>query len=359
MKAKRLIALFAVPGIFIISFSFMRKGDTTPYQFPELERFPKMPVNLENPVTIEGTSLGRYLFYDPILSRDSTFSCASCHKQANAFSDSPNRFSKGLKGNLMTRNTPPLFNLAWYPGLFWDGRAANAEAQVFIPVRTHTEMDLHWNVAEKRLNANNFYVNKFKAAFGDQKIDSVLISKALSQFLRTLLSYRSKYDKIVDGKGSFSKFEYEGFVLMNDQIKGNCLHCHTTDADGLGTTLTYSNNGLDSVYNPTNYIDKGRGVVTGKLSDYGTFKIPSLRNIAVTAPYMHDGRFQTLEQVLDFYSSGLHNSANVDSKLAFVNRGGIRLTGLEKQKIIAFLNTLTDSDFISDPEFSNPFIKKN
>lgn len=145
---------------------------------------------------------------------------------------------------------------------------------------------------------------------------------------------------------------------MNDQTKGNCLQCHTTDADGLGTTLTYSNNGLDSVYNPTKYIDKGRGSITGKLSDYGTFKIPSLRNIALTAPYMHDGRFQTLEQVLDFYSSGLHNSANVDSKLAFVNRGGIRLTGLEKQKIIAFLNTLTDSAFISDPEFSNPFIKK-
>ena len=337
--------------------SFQPTFHTTPYQFPALVNFPKMPGNSDNPVTIEGASLGKFLFYDPILSRDSTFSCSSCHKQSAAFSDSPNRFSKGLYGDLMSRNTPALFNLAWYPALFWDGRVNSIEQQIFTPVRRHDEMNLTWSMVEKRINASKFYVEKFKEAFGEQRIDSILISKAIAQFLRTLLSYRSKYDKVLRGEAEYTKFEYEGLILVNDQTRGNCLQCHTTDADGLGTTLKFSNNGLDSAYTITDYKDAGRGVITGKASDYGKFKIPSLRNVALTAPYMHDGRFKTLKEVLDFYSNGVHNSVNIDSKMAFVNRRGMHLTELEKQKIIAFLYTLTDSTFIKDPEFRNPFVK--
>lgn len=346
-----------IPAGILFFTSFETSVTTTPYHFPELEHFPKMPVNRDNPVTVEGAKLGRYLFYDPILSHDSTFSCSSCHKQSNAFSDSPNQFSKGSHGDLMKRNTPALFNLAWYPALFWDGRAANVEQQIFTPVRRHDEMDLDWITVEKRINASTFYVKKFHAAFGDEKIDSILISKAIAQFVRTLLSYRSKYDKVIQAEAQYTTFEYEGFVLVNDQTKGNCLHCHTTDADALGTTLKFSNNGLDSAVDIKDYKDPGRGAITGKASDYGNFKIPSLRNIALTAPYMHDGRFKTLKEVLDFYSSGVHNSINIDSKMAFVNRHGLRLTELEKQKIIAFLNCLTDSSFVKDQEFGNPFVK--
>jgi len=317
-----------------------------------------MPVNGDNPVTVEGVKLGRYLFYDPILSRDSSFSCASCHKQSAAFSDSPNRFSKGLYGDLMKRNTPPLFNLAWYPSFFWDGRAAGIEQQIFIPVHTHNEMNLEWSTVEKRITASKFYTEQFQEAFEGQKIDSILISKAIAQFLRTLISYRSKYDKVIKDEAEFTNFEYEGFALVNNQTRGNCLQCHTTDADALGTTRTFSNNGLDSVNDPKNYKDPGRGAITGKSGDYGKFKIPSLRNVALTAPYMHDGRFKTLREVLDFYSNGVHNSVNIDSKMAFVNRGGMHFTELEKEKILAFLNTLTDSSFITDPEFGNPFLKE-
>ncbi len=317
-----------------------------------------MPENKLNPVTNEGAELGRYLFYDPILSHDSTFSCASCHKQSYAFSDSPNQFSKGLQGGLMQRNTPALFNLAWYPSLFWDGRAASVEQQIFTPVRRHDEMDLDWAIAEKRISASAFYSEKFSAVFGERKIDSTLISMAIAQFVRTLLSYRTKYDKVLTGDAAYTTDEYEGFVLVNDQTKGNCLHCHTTDADALGTILTYSNNGLDSVYDIKKYKDPGLGAISGKSSDYGKFKIPSLRNVALTAPYMHDGRFKTLNEVLDFYSSGVHNCVNIDTKMAFVNRGGLHLTDLEKQKIIAFLHCLTDSAFVKDPEFGNPFKQK-
>ena len=145
---------------------------------------------------------------------------------------------------------------------------------------------------------------------------------------------------------------------MNDQSKGNCMHCHTTDADALGTTAKFSNNGLDPVFNPDDYTDKGKGGGTGQVADMGLFKIPSLRNVAVTQPYMHDGRFQTLVEVLNFYSEGLNNCVNIDSKMGFAHKGGAHLTKDEKDKIITFLNTLTDSVFLTNPEFSNPFVAK-
>ncbi len=342
----------------LFGLSFSDEITLTPYKFPELTFFPKMPAAENNPVTAEGANLGRYLFYDPILSSDKTMSCASCHNQKAAFSDSPNSFSKGRNDELMKRNTMALFNLAWYPAYFWDGRASSIEEQVFHPVREYNEMNLDWNIAAQRLEENKFYKKQFKKVFGSSKIDSVKISKAIAQFLRTLISYQSKYDKVVEGKTLFTRDEYEGFNLVSDQTKGDCIHCHITDGDALGSTLVFSNNGLDAVTNANDYKDKGRGIVTGKSTDNGKFIVPSLRNLAFTAPYMHDGRFKTLEEVINFYSEGLQKSANIDSKMEFAHRGGAKLTSDEKRKIIAYLLTLSDSSFISNPEFSNPFNTK-
>ncbi len=333
---------------------FKEEPGSTPYVFPKLIFFPQMPVSVENPVTVEGAELGRYLFYDPILSDDSTMSCGSCHKQEFAFSDAPNAFSKGHDGKLTARNTMPLFNLAWCKEYFWDGRASSIENQIFEPVRSHDEMNLSWDQAAARINRNDFYKSKFRLAFGEQSIDSVLISKAIAQFLRTMISATSRYDSLGMSLITFTKDEADGYVLMNDMTKGDCLHCHTTDADALGTTNNFSNNGLDAFTDAHQCKDIGRGKVSGALRDYGRFRIPSLRNIALTAPYMHDGRFKTLEEVLDFYSEGVKMNATIDSKIGSAPHGGVHLTPEEKRKVIVFLNTLTDHAFVSDPKFANP-----
>lgn len=337
--------------------SFRQLAEPTPYIFEKMVYFPEMPVANDNPITIEGVELGRFLFYDSILSRDKSFSCASCHRQENAFADNK-KFSIGIDGKLMSRNTLPLFNLAWYEGMFWDGRAATIEEQVFQPVSAHDEMDLNWKIAVKRIKSNKFYKSKFEAAFGQVPIDSILIAKAIAQFERTLISSNSKYDLVLKKLAYFTPDEYAGFEIMNDQTKGDCLHCHLTDANALGTNGKFSNNGLDAVTNIKEFKDFGKANASGKNEDYGVFKIPSLRNIAVTAPYMHDGRFNTLEEVIDFYSEGLNYSPTIDSKMGHIRTKGAKLSPLEKQQIIAFLHTLTDTVFIQNKKFSNPFKAK-
>jgi cytochrome c peroxidase len=323
--------------------------------FPAMFFFPEMPENPENPVTIEGADLGRHLFYDPILSSDSSISCGSCHRQENAFSDGGKQFSTGIDKTPMQRNTPPLFNLAWYDGLFWDGRATNLETQVFEPVRKHDEMNLDWTTAEHRLQNSAFYRQKFRAAFGVITIDSIHIANAIAQFERTLLSHNSRYDQAIQKQTQMTHDEYRGFVIMNDQSMGDCLHCHNTDGNPLATSLRYSNNGLDSIYDAELYPDLGLGKITGNPEDNGKFKVPSLRNIAVTGPYMHDGRFETLEEVVEFYSTGVHDGANIDPLMRHAHRGGVPLTADEKRQIVAFLHALTDSSFLNNPAFSNPF----
>lgn len=339
----------------MFSFSFYSPKTPTPYPFPEMAYFPEMPTSPDNPVTVEGAELGRYLFYEELLSRDSSISCGHCHQQKRAFSDAPIPFSRGHKLRKATRNTPGLFNLAWYPSMFWDGLSPSIEDQVFHPLRGINEMDMTWKEAVKRISDQEFYKEKFRAAFGDETVDSIRISKAIAQFERTLLSYNSKYDRALKLEATLSKMEYAGFVLMNDQSMADCLHCHITDQGPLGTSLKFSNNGLDSAWEKSSFMDPGLGGVSGKTEDFGKFKIPSLRNIALTAPYMHDGRFETLKEVLDFYSEGVQKNMNIDSKMTRAHQGGVHLSELEKKQIIAFLHTLTDSTFISDPQFSNPF----
>lgn len=344
--------VFIIFIFFIISFTFKPKSEV--YQFPILENFPKMPQNTNNIVTIEGANLGRYLFYDNILSKNNSLSCSSCHIQKFAFSDSLNQFSKGINGVLTNRNTLPLFNLAWYPKLFWDGKAETIEDQIFHPVKNPNEMGLTWKEAAEKISNNKFYAKQFKIVFGNRVIDSVLITNAIAQFLRTLISNNSKFDRVLIGKDYFTPDEYKGFELVNDMTKGDCLHCHTTDNNALGTNGKFSNNGLDNIQNPILFLDKGFGAITNKLSDYGKFKTPSLRNLSFTAPYMHDGRFKTLEEVLDFYSEGVQNSINLDDKMGLIHER-VKLSKEEKKQILAFLKTLNDSSFVKNSKYCNPF----
>jgi cytochrome c peroxidase len=344
-------------GMVLLIVGFKVADKTTPYQFPKLKFFPAMPTSPVNPVTVEGVDLGRHLFYDSILSLDRKMSCASCHKHEFAFSDAPNKFSKGSNEEMMQRNTMPLFNLAWYSSFFWDGKAKSIEEQVFHPVRAHNEMNLQWEEATKRIAGSKFYVEKFKQAFGEQPIDSMLVAKAIAQFERTLISNNSKFDQVIRGERYLNQDEKKGFELMNDMTKGDCFHCHSTDADALGTTLGFSNNGLDDIKDAMLYKDFGLGAVTGNASDNGKFKVPSLRNLAFTAPYMHDGRFETLDEVLDFYNQGVHPGVNVDSKMGSAQRGGVHLTDQEKQQIKIFLLSMTDSVFIRNPAYGNPFLQ--
>jgi len=326
-----------------------------PYKFPTLPYFPPLPVSADNPVTVEGAELGRMLFYDPVLSKDSSLSCSSCHQQRYAFSDGPQTFSTGLAGQTMVRNTPALFNLAWYPAFFWDGRAASLEEQVSHPVRVAGELGAGWDVVVDRLERGVRYPEKFYRAFGTDAVDSVLAAKAIAQYLRTLISANSLYDRALRREYFFTEDERAGFVLANEQNKGDCLQCHTTDSDALGTARGFSNNGLELSAGPETYLDVGRGAVTGRRSDLGQFKVPSLRNVAVTAPYMHDGRFSTLEEVIDHYSDAVHGGPYVDPRMGSASRGGANLSALEKRQLLQFLHTLTDTTFLSDNRFGDPF----
>ena len=339
----------------IISVGWIITDELNPYPFQKTQGFLPMPVSAENPTTVEGAELGRYLFYDPILSRDSTVSCASCHKQEYAFSDGGNAFSTGINGVKTPRNAPPLFNLAWYPSLFWDGRASSIEVQVLFPVIDHGEMDMTWAEVVDRLNNYPFYQEQFKAVFKEESIDSIQIVKAIAQFERTLISNDSKFDRAIRGETKLSAKELDGMEIVNNRNMGDCMNCHPTDAHLMGTTFKFSNNGLDEPESWKDYQDKGKGAVFGDSTQYGWFKIPSIRNVAVTGPYMHDGRFETLEEVVEHYSTGVKKSPNIDPLMTKADKGGMQLSNKDKESIIAFLQALTDSTFITNPAFSNPW----
>lgn len=321
----------------------------TPYSITTPIHFPNPQLRDKILHTQEGIELGRMLFYDPILSADSTMSCATCHQQKHAFA-SDKKFDEGVGHTTLTRNTPALYNLAWHPSYFWDGRAKTLMLQALEPVRRIDEMASTWNEVALRLNRSKRYPPLFKQVFGTDKVDSMHVVNAVAQFELSIISNRSKYDQVLARNAKFTKDEYEGFVIANDQSMGDCLHCHTTDADAVGSTYKFSNNGLD--INPQ---DSGRGRISKNEAQNGHFKIPSLRNVAITAPYMHDGRFNTLEEVVEFYSTGVQKSSTIDAKMQFAHRGGVHLDTLQKKQLVAFLKTLTDSALINDPKFSNPF----
>jgi len=308
---------------------------------------PLIPSN--NPLTEEGVALGKKLFFDRKLSGNNTQACASCHKPQNSFTDNT-RFSNGIDGVFGSRNSMPLMNLAWnFTDKFaWDGKELGLERQALEPVKNPIEMHSNWaNVAEK-LQQDPEYPTLFLRAFGTTIIDSSLVTKAIAQFERILISGNSKFDQYLLGNATLSLEELNGFAIFMDEEKGDCFHCHGSDNNPLWTDNGFHNNGLDSTFD-----DLGLGGVTGDPNDNGKFRSPSLRNLNFTAPYMHDGRFATLEEVINHYSEGLQFSSTIDPLMKKVSQGGVQLTPQEKLDLKAFLLTLTDPEFINNPDFRN------
>ena len=300
-------------------------------------------IPIDNPQTIEGVALGKKLFFDKILSSDNSQACADCHAPEHAFSDS-DRFSDGVNGVFGTRNSMPLFNLAWNydEKFFWDGNTFSLEHQAFIPVADPIEMNSSWVEVEQKLQQHSEYPILFEQAFGTLKIDSTSVTKAIAQFERTLISSNSKFDKFLLGEIELTPEELNGFNVFMDEARGDCFHCHGSDKNPLWTDNIFHNNGLDETFT-----DLGLGAVTGDPADNGKFKSPSLRNLSFTAPYMHDGRFSTLEEVINHYSEGLKNSSTIDPLMKKVPQGGVGLTGQDKADLKAFLMALNDFDFIT------------
>ena len=320
--------------------------------------FPQMDIPAENPLTTEGVELGRRLFYDPILSRDSAMSCSTCHLPSGSFTDNK-ALSEGVDGIKGVRSAMSLENIGFVTGgLFWDGRVKTLEEQALLPVEDPVEMHHIWEKVEEKLRGHSDYPSRFRKAFGiktKSEINKTLVVRALAQFERTLISGNSKVDKILRRETVFTDEEFEGFLLfVNDDPKkdAQCGHCHVPPFYGSNEFL---NNGLDSVKTLNDFKDKGFGKVTGKLFDNGKFRTPTLRNIEFSAPYMHDGRFKTLEEVMNHYASGGHLADNISPFIPQIKE--IKMTQKQKNEIIAFLKTLSDTTFLSNPAFQNPFKK--
>ncbi|MFM2223958.1 MAG: hypothetical protein RJA07_160 [Bacteroidota bacterium] len=324
-------------------------------------------------------TLGRVLFYDKRLSVNNSTSCGSCHKQSLAFSDNT-AFSKGFDGRLTRRNTLPIENINSFSSflngiptfdnqssvnLFWDGRANNLAKMTLMPVINHVEMHMD-DLTQLciKLNATNYYPELFNKAFGDKTATNKNIALALEAFIQTMQSHNSKFDKSIpnfvntqnnQSPVPLNALEQQGFTAFTSTY--NCNRCHHISNNGYSDGSTdFVNIGLD-----INYTDNGVGEITNNSEDNGKFKIPNLRNVALTAPYMHDGRFKTLNDVLEHYSHNIQLNPNLSIELSdFENNGSIQknISDADKKAIIAFLNTLTDYDFITNPMYSNPFIKK-
>ena len=332
----------------------------TPVKFTQPTYFPAPVYDLsKNPLTEEGIELGRFLFYDGILSRTDNIGCGTCHQQQAAFTHHGHELSHGVDDKIGIRNSPSVQNMAWSTSFFWDGGVHAMDEVPPVPIQNEVEMgDKVANVVErlkktpvagatKQVN----YPKMFKAAFGTDEITADKMMKALSQFMMTMVSATSRYDYYLQGDvTALNATEKEGLSIF----KQKCSSCHATE---LFTDHSFRNNGLP----PNRINDQGRYAITLNESDRLKFKVPSLRNIGLTAPYMHDGRFTTLEEVLNHYANdnakaSIHESATLDPLLKSGSKPGIQLNAVEKQSIIAFLRTLNDEQFIRDKRFSDPGI---
>lgn len=321
---------------------------TIPATFSQLLPDPEIPA--DNLLTEEGIALGRQLFYDKQLSADNTLACAGCHKNNEGFSDQ-RRFSVGIDGIAGTRNSMPLVNFAWNTRnkFNWDGSADSLEEQVLEPVVNEIEMHNTWPNAVATLQADAAYPNQFFQAFGTTSISKELVAKALSQFIRTLVSGNSKFDQHLLGEATLTALEAEGLAVFLDEDRGDCFHCHGSPSNPLWTDNDFHNNGLDE-----NFTDLGLGDVTGDPAQFGMFKSPSLRNLAYTAPYMHDGRFASLDEVINHYSEGLVFSPTIDPLMKTVAQGGVMLSDDDKAALKAFLLSLSDPSLATNPAYQNP-----
>ena len=314
----------------------------TPLQLKIPAGWPKPAANIfaNNPLTEEGFQLGRKLFYDGRLSKDGNFACASCHQQFAAFATYDHDLSHGFHDQFTTRNAPPLFNLAWASRLHWDGGVNHIEVQALSPMTAANEMAENVDSVLAKFRKDTAYQRLFRSAFGSSVINSQRMLRALAQFAGSLISSNSKYDKVKRGEDKFNPTEERGYELF----KSRCNTCHK---EPLFTDFSFRNNGLTL----NNFLkDYGRMRITGNPGDSLKFRVPSLRNVSVTYPYMHDGRLYSLSNVIDHYSKGIQVSATLDSSL----RNGIPFTEPEKSDLIYFLHTLKDTAFIKDKRFSQP-----
>jgi cytochrome c peroxidase len=321
--------------------------DPTTYNLILPDNFPDMVMPLDNPLTVEGVNLGRHLFWDTRLSGDNSMACASCHYASAAFSDTA-AVSTSIDGLQGTRNAMVLQNLGWASNYFWDGRALTLEEQVLMPVEDPIEMHEKWSHFMSEIQDDEYYETMFYESFGVLDYDSTHAAKALAQFLRTMVSANSQYDKVLRGDAIFSPTQQAGFDSFNALSGGDCFHCH---GGILTTDHSFKNNGLDAMP-----LDSGRGGVTGITADDFTFKVPPLRNIEFSGPYMHDGRFANLDEVISHYSTGLqHSSPNISPLMEFSAQGGVQLDPQERAELKAFLLMFSDPDFINNSAFSNPW----
>ena len=317
----------------------------TPYHLVISSLFPRPALPLDNPLTEEGVELGRSLFNDKNLSINSQQSCASCHDLSVAGVDKDRALSLGAEGGTGRRNAMPLFNLAWKNSFFWDGRAATIREQVLAPIQDPVEMhETLTNLVRKLTQAGGNYADRFERAFGSREISANRLARALEQFLLTQVSHNSKFDRVIKGEAKFTEAEQRGFELfhteydpLHNQLGADCFHCH---GGPLMQNMSFANNGLDATPK-----DAGRYEVTKKEGDRGKFAVPSLRNVAVTGPYMHDGRFKSLEEVVAHYNSGVKRSATLDPNIAKHPDGGLHLSEDDLRALVAFLKTLTDDKF--------------
>lgn len=341
----RVLLVFALSLLLTACWDFSHQADSgNEMNFDYPEYFPSLKYNIEsNPISVEGFELGKRLFFETKLSSDNSVSCNSCHLQGLAFADAPQHpVSVGVDQRMGTRNAPSLQNLGFIEEFVWDGGINHLD---FVPVNAITnpkEMNEDMaNVVEK-LRQDDTYPELFDRAFGTEEITSALMLKALSQFMLMMISDDSKYDQYLQGKTTLSFDEEAGL----DIFESNCASCHEGP---LQSNYSFHNNGIDSVFQ-----DEGRFRITSQPSDMGKFRVPSLRNVSLTAPYMHSAKFKTLEEVVDHYSEGIVNSSTLSNELKFEESQGFDFSSTEKEQLIAFLKTLRDDTFIRNPLFFAP-----
>jgi cytochrome c peroxidase len=333
--------------VLLLLFSFGKSDGPTLISFSKPQKWPKPAYDFsKNPLTVEGFELGKKLFYDPILSRDSSISCASCHLQFTGFAHVDHAVSHGIAGRKGTRNAPSLVNLAWSNKFHWDGGVTNLELQALNPIQHPNEMDNSLKNVLSKLNNSVRYPDLFDEAFGERHITTTLFVKALAQFTVSLVSANSKYDRVKrKEKGvMFSEQEQSGYAVF----KQRCAACHR---EPLFTNGQFASNGL-----PVDRLlhDLGRYTITQLACDSFQFKVPTLRNIEFTPPYMHDGRFKKLKDVITYYSDGIDIQT---PHLSHQLKKPIRLNDIQKKDLLAFLLTLTDRTFLYDKQFSFPLQK--
>jgi cytochrome c peroxidase len=328
--------------IFLLVFFACGKEGITYFEgFKRPEYFPASSYDFtDNKVTAAGFALGKMLFHDSTLSIDQSTSCASCHMQSSAFTHHEHNLSHGLNGSLTRRNSPPIMNLAWGNAFMWDGGVRMLDKQPLLPLTSPVEMGETVPGVLKKLNGSSMYKKMFFDAFGTPEATEDRMLKALSQFMVMLISNNTKYDSVKRGQASFSGSEASGYAIFQDK----CNACHN---EPLFTDNSFRNIGL-----PLGELkDSGRAEVTRDMNDFNRFKVPSLRNLGYTKPYMHDGRFNSIEKVLDHYQLGVAEMPTLDPILRRNGKIGISLTPSERKDLIIFLQTLNDPSFISDPRF--------